>query len=323
MLVARRDPFHPGAQDGSFSERGGAAASHAGGAAPRLARTMTVLQMVGTLLAIPVGVGSAYSLYRTNFSVETTCQSLRGNIVAMLDKSVDATTRHMLVRRDVEAFERACGGVDPDATAAFKALLAADKAAAVTTTTVRRAEPRPEAVPRKAEPRPELAARQPAADTTAVTADTEPVHRDASASDAVWLAAVRRALVTHVPDPLLSADATKTAAATQPPAAVRPILREIHAVSDAAAQPVTLAAPAAPAAPVPALPPAISVAPVRAPQSDADHPVPPAPIPEMTPVPKQVSATAVEGRTRSRLGELVAQIPLVGRALEAMDLGPH
>jgi len=317
MLVARRDPDYPGACDGSFSERGGAAAPHAGVVAPKLARTLTVLQMVGSLLAVPVGVGSAYSLYRTNFSVETTCQSLRGNIVAMLDKSVDTTARHMLVRRDVEAFEHACGGVDPDATAAFKALLAADKAAAVATATVQSAEPRPEAAPRKAEPRPDLAARQPAAGPTAVTSSIEPTHRDASASDAVWLAAVRRALVTHVPDPLPSADATKTVAATQPPAAVGPILREIHAVSDVAAQPVMLAAPA------PALPPAISVAPARARQSDADHPVPPASIPELTPSPKQSNATAMEGRTRSRLGELVAQIPFVGRALEAMDLGSH
>ena len=317
MLVARRDPFHAGVQDAAFSVGGGAAASHAGGAVPRFARAMSALQIVGTLLAIPVGIGSAYSMYRANFSVETTCQSLRANIVVMLDKNVDVTARHMLVRRDVEAFERACGGVDADATAAFKALLATDKAAAAATATARPAEPRPEAVAHKAEPRPDLAARQPAANTSAVTADTEPVHRDASASDAVWLAAVRRALVTNVPDPVPSGDVTKTTAATQAPTAVRPILREIHAVSDAAAQPVTLAAPA------PALPPATSVAPARPPQLDVDHPVPPAPIPEMTPLSKEANATTVEGRPRSRLGALVAQIPLVGRALEAMDLGPH
>ena len=63
---------------------------------------MSALQMIGTLLAIPLGIGSAYSMYRANFSAETTCQSLRANIVSMLDKSVDARTRHMLVRRDVD-----------------------------------------------------------------------------------------------------------------------------------------------------------------------------------------------------------------------------
>ena len=119
MLVAKRDPFHPGAHDASFRIR--APPRMPGSAAPRLARAMSALQIVGTLLAIPVGIGSAYSMYRANFSVEATCQSLRANIVVMLDKSVDASTRHMLVRRDVEAFEHSCGAVDPDATAAFKA----------------------------------------------------------------------------------------------------------------------------------------------------------------------------------------------------------
>ena len=60
---------------------------------PRLARTVTVLQMVGSLLAIPVGLGSAYSIYHANFSPESACQTLRANIVSMLDKSVDAATR--------------------------------------------------------------------------------------------------------------------------------------------------------------------------------------------------------------------------------------
>jgi hypothetical protein len=335
MLVASRDPFHLGAHGASFSQSPGTAAAHAGGVAPRFARAMSVLQIVGTLLAIPVGIGSAYSMYRANFSVETTCQSLRVNIVAMLDKSVDASTRHMLVRRDVEAFEHSCGGVDPDATAAFKALLAADKAAApVATATARRAEVRPEAMARKAEPRPEVAERQPAASTTAVTAETEPVQRDASASDAVWLAAVRRALVTealvtpalvtealvtpalvtHVADPLPAADGAEAIAATPPPPAIRPIARDIHAVSDGRAQAVTLAAPAPISAP--ALPPPTSVAIASPRQSDADHPVPPAPIPEMASLPKEANATTVDGRTRSRLGELVAQIPLVGWALD-------
>ena len=123
MLVARRDPFHPGAHDAASSQ----GADVAGRGAPRLARTVNMLQVVGSLLAIPVGLASGYSIYRANFSVETTCQSLRANIVAMIDKSVDAGTRRMLVRRDVESFEQTCGATDPDATAAFKALLAADK----------------------------------------------------------------------------------------------------------------------------------------------------------------------------------------------------
>jgi len=52
MLVARRDPFHPGAHDASSSH----GADVAGRAAPRLARTVNMLQVVGSLLAIPVAV---------------------------------------------------------------------------------------------------------------------------------------------------------------------------------------------------------------------------------------------------------------------------
>ena len=121
MLVARRDPFHPGAHDAPYAH------DAAGGGTPRLARTVSMLQMVGSLLAIPVGLASAYSIYRANFSVETTCQSLRADIISMIDKSVDASTRRMLVRRDVEKFEQTCGSIDPDATAAFKSLLATEK----------------------------------------------------------------------------------------------------------------------------------------------------------------------------------------------------
>ncbi len=124
MLVARRDPpFHSGAHEASH-----ASGLHLGHAA-HPTRFMTALQVIGSLLAIPVGLASAYSIYHANFSAEAQCQSLRGNIIAMLDKSADASTLRMLVRRDVEVFETTCGAVDPDAVAAFKMLLARKTAA--------------------------------------------------------------------------------------------------------------------------------------------------------------------------------------------------
>jgi hypothetical protein len=60
----------------------------------------------------------------------------------------------------------------------------------------------------------------------------------------------------------------------------------------------------------PALPPALSVAAAPAARVAADHPVPPASIPEMTPA----NATNADVHSRSRLGELAAQIPFVGWA---------
>src|SRR5262249_13804938 len=126
MLVARRDPpLHVDARDAVSPNFQGYSTPKAS----KLARFVTVIQMTGSLLAVPVGIASAYSFYRANFSPEPTCQSLRNNIVGMLDKSVDAATRRVLVRRDVEAFEKTCGAVDPDAPAAFKKLLAVEKAA--------------------------------------------------------------------------------------------------------------------------------------------------------------------------------------------------
>ncbi len=124
MLVARRDPpFHVDAKDAAPLNPN----VYPPPRASRMARVVTAMQMIGSLLAVPVGIASAYSFYRANFAPETTCQNLRSGIIALLDKSVDAGTRRMLVRRDVEEFEKTCSAVDPDATAAFKSLLAAEK----------------------------------------------------------------------------------------------------------------------------------------------------------------------------------------------------
>ena len=134
------------------------------------------IAVIGSLLAIPVGLGSAYSIYRANFSVETTCQSLRADIISMIDKRVDAGTRRILARRDVEKFEQSCGAIDPDATAAFKTLLANDKPATAAAAPV--AAPVPAApakdVARKVEPHPRTAGKMP----DAAWPGTERAHRD-------------------------------------------------------------------------------------------------------------------------------------------------
>src|SRR5258708_36512865 len=173
MLVARRDP--PFDVDG-YNIAPGDPGAYSGPKAPRLTRFITVVQMVGSLLAVPVGIASAYSFYRATFSPETTCQSLRSGIVAMLDKSVDATTRRILVRRDVEAFEKTCASVDPDATAAFKALLAVDKTAtpvvaAPVVPEVQHTEAAPKEPGGKIEQQPQAIAKQPAGRAAPVAAE--------------------------------------------------------------------------------------------------------------------------------------------------------
>jgi hypothetical protein len=93
------------------------------------ARFTSSVQLLGSLVGIPLALIGGYSTYHATFSPEGKCQALRANIVSMLDKKTDATTLRLLVQRDVVTFERDCAEVDADAAAAFKNLLAADKPA--------------------------------------------------------------------------------------------------------------------------------------------------------------------------------------------------
>jgi hypothetical protein len=264
MLVAKREPL-----------------SHSRAAEPQaplraygVARFMTVLQLAGSLLAIPIGLASGYTIYRANFSPGATCQTLRSNILATLDRGVDAATRRMLVHRDVEAFERSCGAVDPEAVAAFKRLLVTDKTATVVAVT-----PRPEARPKEAARKPEP---QPVAAAV-------PERRDAS--DAAWVAAVRKALVAKN-----AGQIQRGVASARPTAGANgPMPLDLQAAS--------LAPTASPQASAPAMP----VTSVREP----DHPVPPGLIPTAAP-------TAVEPIAGSRAGShggWVARIPFVGEMI--------
>ncbi len=324
MLVARRDP--PFDVDG-YNVAPGDPGAYRAPKAPKLARFITVVQMVGSLLAVPVGIASAYSFYRANFSAETTCQSLRSGIVALLDKSVDATTRRILVRRDVEAFEKTCASVDPDATAAFKTLLAVEKAATPAAAVpvvpkIQHSETAPKEPVRKAEPRQQAVAKQPAASAAPVAA--EPANRDPAVSDTQWLDAVRQALVTHKPEPP-AVEAVKLQPQPAPAPVVRPVVREnvstapatttvAPAASNApASAPINLEPPAPTAAP--ALPPAIAVAPTPAQHVESDHPVPPQAIPDSVP-PSDADAAKPDEPGRSRIGKWISSIPLLGPAVD-------
>src|SRR3974377_151352 len=182
MLEARRAPKFAG----SLRDPPDSPPAYARWHGSRLSSWVNGFQLVGALLAVPVALGSAYSLYRANFSPEPTCQSLRAGIISMLDKNVDASTRRALVRRDVETFEQTCGAVDPDATKAFKALLAADKelpagpAPVVTETKAERTEALPTEKVRKRQPR-QQPTKQPMA-----------ARREQTVSDTQWLDAVRQ-----------------------------------------------------------------------------------------------------------------------------------
>lgn len=303
MLIARRDPpFHVDAD--------GAPPVHPEPYRPLKAsgftRFIAAVQMIGSLLAVPVGIASAYSFYRANFSPETTCQTLRSGIISLLDKSVDAATRRTLVRRDVETFEKTCAAVDPEATAAFKTLLTAEKpaappaAASVATET---APSHPKEAVRKIEPRP--AAAKPAAATQ--SAVVEPMRRDAVVSDSQWLDAVRQALVTHKPE-------SSAAPVSKPQTAINPVPRPAPEGTTASTS-ATVPAPASAPTAAPALPPAITVTPPPVQRADADHPVPPQSIPDPdSPAPAEVAKPDEHGR--SRIGKWISSIPLLGNVVD-------
>ncbi|HXZ46984.1 MAG TPA: hypothetical protein VEH02_09695 [Pseudolabrys sp.] len=306
MLVARRDPpFHMDADEAASIHSDGSPTTKASG----FTRFLAAVQIIGSLLAVPIGIASAYSFYRTNFSPETTCQTLRSGIISLLDKSVDATTRRALVRRDVETFEKTCAAVDPEATAAFKTLLTAEKPATPPSAAPAAPESiasRPKEAVRKVEPaHPQTAVKQPVAATPPAVA--EPVRRDAAVSDSQWLDAVRQALVTHKPEPT-HAEAIRPQ--SQPAPIVRPMPQETTASSPAAV-PTPAAAPTY----APALPPAITVTPPPVQRVDADHPVPPQSIPDPVAAP-QAGAAKSDEQGRSRIGKWISKIPLLGPVVD-------
>lgn len=331
MLVARRDPpFESAAKDH--------VAIHA---PPRSSRVLHGFQLIGSFLAIPIGLASAYSIYHTNFTTEARCETLRSNIVSMLDKNADPAALRMLVRRDVVTFESNCGSVDPDAVAAFRKLLAGSQVAAPQAKPEAKPEAKSAAKPQAAAPEPvrqqaqqPLPVKKPAAaeakpaqpETTKSVrreSDVKPVRRDVEArpvarepvqekvdGDAAWLEAVRGALV-HAPE----GTAAKADNPRQPAPAPKP-LGELRAPAAPVAAPSVAPSAGAPLVPsaAPALAPAASVAATPPAATEIDHPVPPASIPDgAPPVTASVPADKPE---RSRIKALIADIPLLGRMVD-------
>jgi len=289
MLVARRDPpFESGAHTPLHP--------HMHMHLPRQSsRFVSALQIVGTLVGIPVGLATIYSVYHSSFTVEARCETLRANIVGLLDKSADATTLRMLVKRDVTTFEDTCGAVDPDAVKAFKHLLAARTAPAPQVAPVAPATAEAVQKPIQKVQKPVEAVKQAAPPKPApVVVESKPVRATAKASDAKasdakpsdakaadsgpsdekWVASVREALI-HSPAHDDAAIAAPSVAPSQP----APPPRVLGTL------PTSLAPPA-----VPALPAPVAVAAPPAPPPTADHPVPPGSIPNDMPAEKPAEA---------------------------------
>ncbi len=291
MLVATRDD-HPRAE-----------APHFVSAPPprsAVSRFTGAVQLVGSLIGIPLALIGGYSTYHANFSPEAKCQALRTDIVTMLDKKADASTLRMLVHRDVVAFERDCGQYDSDAVAAFKTLLAGEKSPSAPprrAAPVAKTESKSESKIEKTETAAKTEAKIEAKTEAKAEAKTEAkiARTEAGARIETWKKA-QAAAAAIMKREAVKAEAAKTEAAKSdnaepeksiqddPPAvpadsidatwvaSVRQALRE-SALRPPAETAPELAAPMPP--PIVVAPPPGADVPARA----DDHPVPPAPIP--------------------------------------------
>jgi hypothetical protein len=82
-----------------------------------------LFQLAGAALGIPAAAVGTIAAYQGYFSNEGTCQKLRNNILATMERSVAPETKRGLLKKDVTDFERLCGEGDPGARAIFHAAL--------------------------------------------------------------------------------------------------------------------------------------------------------------------------------------------------------
>ena len=86
-----------------------------------------LLQIAGAALGIPAAAAGTFAAYQNYFSTDVTCQKLRTNIVATMERNVAPETKRSLLRKDVHEFDKLCGDGDPDARTIFHAAIAAER----------------------------------------------------------------------------------------------------------------------------------------------------------------------------------------------------
>ena len=74
-----------------------------------------LLQMTGAALAIPAAAAGTFAAYQSYFSSDVTCQKLRNDIIAVMERNVAPETKRSLLKKDVTEFDKLCGEGDPDA----------------------------------------------------------------------------------------------------------------------------------------------------------------------------------------------------------------
>ena len=68
-----------------------------------------LLQMTGAALAIPAAAAGTFAAYQSYFSSDVTCQKLRSNIIAVMERNVAPETKRSLLKKDVTEFDKLRG----------------------------------------------------------------------------------------------------------------------------------------------------------------------------------------------------------------------
>jgi hypothetical protein len=82
-----------------------------------------LLQIAGAALGIPAAAAGTFAAYQSYFSGDVTCQKLRTNIIAIMERNVAPDAKRSLLKKDVTEFDKLCGDDDPDARAIFQAAM--------------------------------------------------------------------------------------------------------------------------------------------------------------------------------------------------------
>jgi len=96
-----------------------------------------VLQIAGAALGIPAAAAGTFAAYQNYFSTEVTCQKLRNNIVATMERNLPPEPKRSLPRKAVDEFDKLCGEGDPDARTIFHAAATPEHSAPAANETAR------------------------------------------------------------------------------------------------------------------------------------------------------------------------------------------
>jgi len=79
-----------------------------------------MLQITGAALGVPAAAVGTFAAYQSHFSIDVTCQKLRNDIIAIMERNIAPETKRSLLKKDVMEFDKLCGEADPEARAIFQ-----------------------------------------------------------------------------------------------------------------------------------------------------------------------------------------------------------